>query len=158
VNGSGSPPPLRTILSRPPVRTTISVFGRSVPGRGYSSSNAKKLPVTARFELRERTPADLTHVGTHTIDKRFAFPDGKPVRSQVKHVDRALTETGTPRKADSQDLRRLLPYAAGPPHTHEWVGGLCACGFRLLRSGMMVKYPSPHNSCGCECHYETDGE
>jgi hypothetical protein len=51
----------------------------------------------------------------------------------------------------------FLPYAAGPSHTHEWVGGLCACGFRLLRSGMMVKYPSPHNSCGCECHYETDG-
>ena len=26
-----------------------------------------------------------------------------------------------------------------------------------LRSGMMVKYPSPRNSCGCECHYATDG-
>jgi len=51
----------------------------------------------------------------------------------------------------------FLPYAAPPPHTHEWVGGLCACGFRLLRSGMMVKYPSPRNSCGCECHYDTDG-
>jgi hypothetical protein len=49
------------------------------------------------------------------------------------------------------------PYPACPPHTHEWVGGRCACGFRLLRSGMMVMYPSPRNSCGCECHYATDG-
>ena len=48
------------------------------------------------------------------------------------------------------------PYAARPPHLHEWVGGRCACGFRVLRSGMMVKYPSPRNSCGCECHYATD--
>jgi hypothetical protein len=52
---------------------------------------------------------------------------------------------------------RPFPYPARPPHTHEWVGGRCACGFRLLRSGMMVKYPSPRNSCGCECHYATDG-
>ena len=43
------------------------------------------------------------------------------------------------------------PYAVLPPHTHEWVAGRCACGFRLLRSGMMVKYPGPRNSCGCEC-------
>ena len=49
------------------------------------------------------------------------------------------------------------PYAARPPHSHEWVHGRCACGFRLLRSGMMVKYSSPRNSCGCECHYATDG-
>lgn len=49
------------------------------------------------------------------------------------------------------------PYAARPSHTHEWVGGRCACGFRLLRSGMMVMHPSPRNSCGCECHYATDG-
>jgi len=49
------------------------------------------------------------------------------------------------------------PYAVLPPHTHEWVAGRCACGFRLLRSGMMVKYPGPRNSCGCECHYATDG-
>ncbi len=50
------------------------------------------------------------------------------------------------------------PYLPRPPHTHEWVSGRCACGFRLLRSGMMVKYPSPPNSCGCECHYATDGD
>ena len=36
-----------------------------------------------------------------------------------------------------------MPYPAPPPHRHEWVGGRCACGFRLLRSGMMVMYPSP---------------
>ena len=51
----------------------------------------------------------------------------------------------------------FAPYPALPPHTHEWVAGRCACGFRLLRSGMMVKYPGPRNSCGCECHYATDG-
>jgi hypothetical protein len=51
----------------------------------------------------------------------------------------------------------FLPYPARPPHTHEWVGGRCACGFRLLRSGMMVKYSNPRNPCGCECHYATDG-
>ena len=44
------------------------------------------------------------------------------------------------------------PYFARPPHNHEGVGGRCACGFRLLRSGMMVMYPSPRRSCGCECH------
>jgi hypothetical protein len=52
--------------------------------------------------------------------------------------------------------RPLPPDPARPPHTHEWVGGRCGCGFRLLRSGMMVMYPSPRNSCGCECHYATD--
>lgn len=59
---------------------------------------------------------------------------------------------------DPRELRERAPvpfpdYLAPPPHTHEWVGGRCACGFRLLRSGMMVKYPSPRNACGCECHH-----
>jgi hypothetical protein len=60
---------------------------------------------------------------------------------------------------DPKELRErpFPPYLPRPPHTHEWAGGRCACGFRLLRSGMMVKYPSPRNSCGCECHYATDG-
>jgi hypothetical protein len=64
---------------------------------------------------------------------------------------------------DPKELRERAPqvpfppYPAPPPHTHEWVGRRCACGFRLLRSGMMVMYPSPRNSCGCECHYATDG-
>jgi hypothetical protein len=60
---------------------------------------------------------------------------------------------------DPKELRErpFPPYLPRPPHTHEWVGGRCACGFRLLRSGMMVKYPSPRNSCGCECHHATDG-
>jgi hypothetical protein len=59
---------------------------------------------------------------------------------------------------DPKDLRGrpFPPDPARPPHTHDWVGGRCACGFRLLRSGMMVMYPSPRNSCGCECHYATD--
>ena len=51
----------------------------------------------------------------------------------------------------------LPPFPSVRPHTHEWLGGRCACGYRLLRSGMMVMYPSPRNSCGCECHYATDG-
>ena len=64
---------------------------------------------------------------------------------------------------DPKELRERAPqvpfppYLARPPHTHDWVGGRCACGFRLLRSGMMVMFPSPHVSCGCECHYATDG-
>jgi hypothetical protein len=56
-----------------------------------------------------------------------------------------------------ETLMRFPLSAARPPHSHEWVQGRCACGFRLLRSGMMVKYSSPRNSCGCECHCATDG-
>ena len=63
---------------------------------------------------------------------------------------------GKPRQHEMAHMP-FPPHLPRPPHTHEWVGGRCACGFRLLRSGMMVKYPSPRNSCGCECHYAADG-
>jgi hypothetical protein len=68
-----------------------------------------------------------------------------------------VSKADTHSKRRKRELMPFPPYPACPPHTHEWVGGRCACGFRLLRSGMMVMYPSPRNSCGCECHYATDG-
>jgi hypothetical protein len=92
------------------------------------------------------------------------FADGHGARRPRHRSVELASENQVPvSKADTHSKRRkrelmpFPPYPACPPHTHEWVGGRCACGFRLLRSGMMVIYPSPRNSCGCECHYATDG-
>jgi hypothetical protein len=79
-------------------------------------------------------------------------------RSPMVHVKfRSPTPIHIETAKKRETLMRFPLSAARPPHSHEWVQGRCACGFRLLRSGMMVKYSSPRNSCGCECHCATDG-
>jgi hypothetical protein len=92
---------------------------------------------------------DCGRTSSPSLECRYTFETAKRDKHEMAHDPKELRERAP--------QVPFPPYPARPPHTHDWVGGRCACGFRLLRSGMMVMYPSPHVSCGCECHYATDG-